>query len=164
MDTPNVSVETENAQFSQFLTFELAGEAYGVDILKVQEIKGFEPVRELPEAPRHIKGIIDLRGTILPVMDLRERFGLERVEYTPTTVIIILGLDGGEHVLGIVVDAVSDVLDVRPDAIRPPPSLGAANRARYIAGILPGKQMTMLLNVDELLSERDWDSLGDRIS
>jgi purine-binding chemotaxis protein CheW len=159
MNRLDTEAAPESAEISQYLTFELAGEPYGVDILKVREIKGWEPTRELPEAPRYIKGVIDLRGTILPVMDLRERFGLERAEYTPTTVIIILALGSGEHILGIVVDAVSDVLDVKPGAVRPPPALGASARLRYLKGILPGERMTMLLNADRLLSEQEWGAL-----
>lgn len=152
--------QAEALGFSQYLTFELDGEPYGVDILKVQEIKGYEPVRELPEAPAWIMGIFDLRGVILPVMDLRQRFGLPPVAPTPNTVVIILGLEGGERILGVVVDAVSDVLDVRPEAIRPPPKLGAQVPLRYLQGILPGERITMLLNADRLLSEGDWDALA----
>ncbi|SMF94115.1 purine-binding chemotaxis protein CheW [Methylomagnum ishizawai] len=162
MNTLVASAGAETGVPSQYLSFELAGEPYAVDILKVREIKGWEPARELPEAPLYIKGVINLRGTILPIMDLRERFGMARGEYTATTVIVILGLEspaGGEQALGIVVDAVSDVLDVRPDAVRPPPALGAAVQMRYLKGILPGERMTMLLNADALLSERDWDGI-----
>lgn len=152
--------EAEALGFSQYLTFDLDGEPYAVDILKVREIKGYEPVRELPEAPAWIMGILDLRGAILPVMDLRQRFGLPPVAPTPNTVVIILGLEGGERILGVVVDAVSDVLDVRPEAIRPPPKLGAQAPLRYLQGILPGERITMLLNADRLLSEGDWDALA----
>ena len=163
MNAISTESDAEDAELSQYLTFDLAGEPYAVDILKVREIKGWEPTRELPQAPRYIKGVIDLRGLILPIMDLRERFGMAPVEYTPTTVIVVLALSSaqGEHVLGIVVDAVSDVVDVAPKTIRSPPALGAvAARMRYLKGILPGERMTMLLNAEELLTEKDWDALG----
>lgn len=151
-DTPDVAVG------SQYLSFELDGESYAVDILKVQEIRGWQPVRELPEAPVCIRGIMDLRGMVLPVMDLRLRFGREPVEYTPLTVVIVLTLRCGEnrHGLGIVVDSVSDVLDVKADSVKPPPALGCAVHPRYIRGILPGERMVVLLDADQLISPGDW--------
>lgn len=158
---------TDNAaDIRQYLAFELAGDPYAVDILKVQEIRGYEPVRELPEAPRHIKGVIDLRGTILPVMDLRERFGMARVEYAPTTVVIVLALHcaAGEQAVGVVVDAVSDVLEARPDAVRPPPLLGDGLRARFLRGVLPGERMVMLLDADELLAAEDLQAFGSGLA
>jgi purine-binding chemotaxis protein CheW len=139
---------------NQYLTFDLAGEAYGVDILKVQEIRGWQPVRELPDTPSYIKGVMDLRGTILPIIDLRERFGLDPTEYTSTTVVIILNVwsSGSNQTMGIVVDNVSDVIDVEAETVKPMPTFGAKINVRYIKGMLSGETMLMLLDADKLLN------------
>ncbi len=147
----------------QYLSFSLGGEEYGVDILKVQEIKGWEPVRPLPDTPDHIKGVLDLRGIIVPVIDLRLRFGFSGVAYTPTTVTIVLRVQAGERVqtVGIVVDNVSDVLDVATDSIRQSPDLGGRIDTRYIQGMvtLEGR-MVVLLDTDRLLDPDELDRLG----
>ena len=141
----------------QYLSFELAGEYYGVDILKVQEIRGWQPVREIPDTPDFIRGVIDLRGTILPVVDLRLRFGLEPAGYGPTTVVIILTVTApnGLMSVGIVVDTVSDVMDVDDARIKPLPRLGTHIHVGYILGVVPGEQMVMLLDTDRLLGSAD---------
>jgi len=138
----------------QYLSFELAGEIYGVDILKVREIKGWEEVRLLPDMPDYIKGVLDLRGVIVPIIDLRIRFQLESCEYTPTTVIIVLTVvhEGQQHVVGMVVDGVSDVLDVLPENVRKAPDLGGAISRHYIRGMVTiDERMAILLDVDALL-------------
>ncbi len=150
---------------NQYMTFELAGEAYGIDILKVREIKGWEPVREIPNTPPFIRGVLDLRGTLVPIVDLRERFGMETVEYTPVTVVIVLSVlgdgDGDERVMGIVADGVSDVLDVKPETIKKAPDLGAGIDTRYMKGMVMGKQMIMLLDADKLLNPEEFTVLDD---
>ncbi len=145
----------------QYLSFELAEEFYGVDILKVQEIRGWQPVRELPDTPDFIKGVIDLRGIILPIIDLRQRFGLDIVDYGPTTVVIILNVEAQEtrHTVGIVVDTVSDVIDIDETAIKPMPDLGTHINIEYISGMVPGDNMVMLLNVDKLLAPEELSRL-----
>jgi len=138
----------------QYLSFELAGEIYGVDILKVREIKGWEEVRPLPDMPDYIKGVLDLRGVIVPIVDLRIRFQLESCEYTPTTVIIVLSVEDGEQerVVGVVVDGVSDVLDVSPGDVRTAPDLGGKISHRYIKGMVTiAERMAILLDVNKLL-------------
>jgi len=97
---------------TQFLSFTLGVEDYGVNILRVQEIRGWEEVRDIPNTPDYIKGVLNLRSTVVPIIDLRIRFGLDKVEYLPTTVIIVLSVEkeDGTHVMGVVVDAVSDLL------------------------------------------------------
>ncbi len=142
----------------QYLTFHLAGEAYGVAILKVQEIKGWEPVRQIPNTPRFIKGVLNLRGTIVPVIDLRERFGMDRVVYTPVTVVVVLTVQSGgsDHIMGIVADGVSDVLDVKSDEIKKAPNFGAKIDTRYIKGMVVGQEMIMLLDADKLLDPDDY--------
>ncbi len=151
-------------EVEQFLTFELAGEAYGVDILKVQEIRGWESVREIPNTPDYIKGALNLRGTIVPIIDLRERFNMEKMEYSATTVVIVLVIENsqGRNVMGIVADAVSDVLDIQSNDIKKSPSLGTKIDTRYMRGMFVGKkQMVMLLNADKLLDSEEFEAISD---
>ena len=149
----------------QFLTFELAGDAYGIEILKVQEIRGWEPVRKIPNTPSFVKGALNLRGAIVPIIDLRERFHLERVDYTPTTVVIVMNIDIGDGrntVMGIVADAVSDVLDINIADIREAPNLGAKINTHYMRGMYVGKtNMVMLLDVDKLLNPDEFVDIAD---
>ena len=111
------------AEGLQYLTFSLAGEEYGIDILKVQEIRGWAPVTKVPNAPAFVRGVMNLRGAIVPVIDLRLRFGLEAIEYTKTTVVIVVMVQGatGNRVIGAVVDGVSDVLNLQAADIQPAP-------------------------------------------
>jgi len=142
----------------QYLSFELAGEIYGVDILKVREIKGWEEVRPLPDMPEYIKGVLDLRGVIVPIVDLRIRFQLESCEYTPTTVIIVLSVEheGQQRVVGMVVDGVSDVLDVSAGEVRNAPELGGKISHHYIKGMVTlAEKMAILLDVNKLLDLRE---------
>lgn len=151
-----------DAQVEQYLTFELAGEAYGVDILKVQEIRGWEAVREIPNTPDYIKGALNLRGAIVPIIDLRERFGMEKTDYSPVTVVIVLCVENtqGSTVMGIVADAVSDVLDIAAPDIKETPKLGTKIDTRYMRGMYVGsKKMVMLLDVDELLDAEAFDGI-----
>ena len=138
----------------QYLTFMLAGEEYGVDILRVQEIKGWDTVTSIPNTPAYIKGVINLRGTIVPLIDLRERFGLERLAYGATTVVIVLkvGRDHGEQIMGLVVDAVSDVYNVSGEQLKPPPDFGGAISTEFVKGLATvGEKMVVLLAIDYLL-------------
>jgi purine-binding chemotaxis protein CheW len=144
----------------QYLTFTLADEDYGVDILRVQEIRGWEPVTRIPNAPRYVKGVLNLRGAIVPVFDLRLRFAMALQDYGPDTVVIVLRVSGpgGMRNMGVVVDAVSDVLDARASDIRNTPDFGAAVATEYISGLATaGDKMIMLLDVDRLLGEEDAD-------
>ncbi len=148
----------------QFLTFQLDNESYGVEILKVQEIRGWEPVRVIPNTPRYIKGALNLRGSIVPIVDLRERFGMQTVEYTPVTVVIVLCVENeaGSHVIGVVADAVSDVLDIRIGEIKKSPDLGAKINTRYMRGMYVYKQgMIMLLDSDKLLNPAEFEGISD---
>lgn len=138
----------------QYLTFFMAKEEYGVDILCVQEIRGWEPVTPLPNAPAHIKGVINLRGTIVPIVDLRLCFGLANVVYTPITVVIVLKVqtEQGARIIGVVVDAVSDVYALSHADLRPAPDLGAAVEVDFIKGLVSvNKKMVVLLDIDKLL-------------
>lgn len=151
-------------QVEQFLSFELAGEAYGVEILKVQEIRGWEPVRDIPNTPGYIKGALNLRGSIVPIIDLRERFGMEKTDYSPVTVVIVLCVESsqGSNVMGIVADAVSDVLDIKMADIKDSPRLGSKIDTRYMRGMYVGKkQMVMLLDTDKLLDSEEFEGIND---
>lgn len=147
---------------SQFLTFALADEEYGVDILRVQEIKGWTPVTRVPNTPDYVRGVLNLRGTIVPIVDMRARFNLEEVEYTPVTVIIVLAVASGEErrVIGIVVDAVSDVLNVSADDIKPPPDFGAKVNIEFINGLATiDDHMVMLMDADKLVTSEEMSEL-----
>ena len=139
----------------QYLTFIMAGEEYGVDILAVQEIRGWEPTTVVPNAPDYIKGVINLRGTIVPIMDLRSRFNLERVEYSPVTVVIILKVETerGGRVMGIVVDAVSDVHSISDSDTRNSPELIEDLNTEFIRSLVSvDDNMIILLDVQRLLT------------
>lgn len=153
--TESAVTESTSQDEQQYLTFIMAGEEYGVDILAVQEIRGWEQSTVIPNAPRYIKGVINLRGTIVPIMDLRVRFGLSTVEYSPVTVVIILKVDGaqGERVMGIVVDAVSDVYTISENTTRKAPELSEDNNSVFIKGLVNvNDKMVILLDVSALLT------------
>jgi len=146
-------------QQGQFLSFTLDGDDYGVDILRVQEIRGWEALRPLPDLPDYVKGVLDLRGTIVPIIDLRIRMNIKNVEYHPTTVIVVLTVmdeEGGEHLVGAVVDAVSDVLDIDNSEVKKAPSIAAKVKDRYIRGMVSrDRGMVVLLDVDLLFKANE---------
>ena len=141
---------------SEFLTFTLGSEEYGIDILKVQEIRGYDAVTTIANTPNFIKGVINLRGTIVPIVDLRIKFQLGTVEYNQMTVVIILNL--GHRVVGIVVDSVSDVLALTPEQIRPAPELSAGLDTRYLTGLgTVGERMLILVDIEKLMSSGEME-------
>ena len=150
-----------NGYPQEFLTFTLGDEIYGVDVLKVREIRGWEKIRELHDTPGYVKGVLDLRGSIVPIVDLRIRFNIEGYEYKPTTVIIIISLqDGG--LMGAVVDSVSDVLGIKPDEIKESPKLGTKINTDYILGMATiDKSMVMLVDADKLLNAEEFEVLAN---
>ena len=140
---------------SQYLTFMLENEEYGVDILRVQEIKGWDSVTPIPNAPAYVKGVMNLRGTIVPIIDLRQRFGLPRSDYGPTTVVIVLKVTGesGERTMGVVVDGVSDVYNVGAEQAKPPPDFGSVVDTEFVKGLATvGDKMVILLDIDNLIN------------
>jgi len=142
------------ARNNEFLTFRLGAEEYGIDILKVQEIRNYEAVTVIANAPEFIKGVVNLRGTIVPVVDMRIKFNLGNVEYTPFTVVIILNVAG--RVVGMVVDSVSDVITLLPDQIHPAPEFGAALDTEYIIGLgTVEKRMLILMDIERLMTGQD---------
>ncbi|HEY5805094.1 MAG TPA: chemotaxis protein CheW [Lysobacter sp.] len=138
----------------EYLTFALGEEEYGVEILKVQEIRGYDTVTRLPDAPDYIKGVINLRGTIVPVIDMRIKFRLERVEYNALTVMIVLNV--ADRVVGMVVDSVSDVIQLQSEQIRPVPDIGSAIDRQFITGIgTQGDRMLILLEIERLMTSAE---------
>ncbi|MCS5712010.1 chemotaxis protein CheW [Candidatus Berkiella aquae] len=154
--------ETNNSfqQNNQYFTFILDNEEYGVNILHVLEIRGFEKVTAIPSAPEYIKGVINLRGNIIPVMDLRERFKIEPIPYNRSTVLIVIqvGEDKLKKRMGVIVDAVSDVYSIDPSQIQPRPEACNTSGQEYISGLVPIKQkntedkLVILLDVSKLLN------------
>lgn len=147
------SISDTNAT-TQYLTVNLAEEEYGIDILAVREIRGWTPVTRIPQAPQYVLGVLNLRGAIVPVLDLRLRFGLSREAYNATTVTVIITVAG--RLFGIVVDAVSDVLDIEDTHLRPVPDMGTAVDTEYLKGLTSiGERMVLLLDADKLLQPQD---------
>ena len=148
---PEAGLSTDG---NQFLTFNLGEELYGVDILRVQEIKGYTTVTKIPNTPSHIKGVLNLRGTIVPIVELRTKFGMPTIDYTAFTVIIVVVVR--DKIMGLVVDAVSDVLDIGQKDIQAPPQFGANVDVRFLNGIgKSGDKLVALLDMDSLLISND---------
>lgn len=150
---------TATGEGQQFLTFMLAGEEYGVDILRVQEIKGWDSVTKIPNTPDYIRGVINLRGTIVPIVDMRLRFGLELLEYGTTTVIIVLKINsnrGKSRIMGIIVDGVSDVYNINQEDMRNAPDFGTAVDTRFVQSISAvNDKMVILLDIDHMCNSGD---------
>jgi len=144
---------------SEFLAFSLGDEVYGIDILKVQEIRDHEPVTKIANTPDFIKGVINLRGVIVPVIDMRVKFRLDNVEYNQFTVVIILNVCG--RVIGIVVDGVSDVIELAPEHIHPAPEFGASLDTQYLRGMATMEgRMVILIDIERLMSASDMELIA----
>ena len=151
-----VTAPEEDGIASEYLTFTLGSEEYAIDILKVQEIRGYEQPTLIANAPPFIKGVINLRGIIVPIVDLRIKFNLSRVEYTPFTVVIILNI--ANRVIGVVVDSVSDVISLTGQQIRPAPDFSASFDTRYILGLAKvDERMLIVTDIAQLMSSRDME-------
>lgn len=145
----------------QYLTFMLAGEEYGVEILKVQEIKGWDTATPIPNTPDHVLGVLNLRGAIVPIFDLRKRFALDTIDYGPTTVVIVVKMlhDGQERTVGLVVDAVADVYRLESSEIQPPPDMGGAIDTEFVRGLATvDDKMVILLEIDRLIDFNEADT------
>jgi purine-binding chemotaxis protein CheW len=139
----------------QFLTFMLAGEEYAVDILRVQEIKGWDAVTNIPNTPEYIRGVMNLRGTIVPIIDMRLRFNLQPMEYGPTTVVIVLKVinESKSRIMGVVVDGVSDVYNIPKEEIKEAPDFGADVHTDFIKGLATvDEKMVIILDIDRMLN------------
>ena len=135
---------------AQYLTFTLDGEEYAVDILRVQEIRGYSSVTSIPNAPAYVKGVMNLRGTVVPVFDIRLKFGMEPRAYDRFTVIVVVNV--GSRVVGLIVDSVSDVLDIPADAIQPTPDLGTGVDTTVMQGIArTNDRLVTLLDIDAVV-------------
>ena len=147
----NSNIELQRKEgVKQFLNFIMADEEYGVDILTVQEIRSWEDITALPNAPEYVKGVINLRGTIVPIIDLRLRFGLPAIDYGPLTVVIIVKVEFGQEskVMGITVDAVADVYSIAEQDAKAVPSLTQTNESEYVAGLVNvGEKMIALIDL-----------------
>ncbi|MEW6164169.1 MAG: chemotaxis protein CheW [Pseudomonadota bacterium] len=148
--TAPATASDEGAYAQEFLTFTLGPEEYAIDILKVQEIRGYEQPTTIANTPPFIKGVINLRGIIVPIVDLRIKFGVGKAEYTVFTVVIILSISG--RVVGIVVDGVSDVTTLKSEQIRPAPEFAATVDTRYINGLgTLGERMLIVVDIEKLM-------------
>lgn len=153
---PHAGADAASGRASgEFLTFRLGAEEYGIDILRVQEIRSYEPPTRIANAPQHILGVVNLRGVIVPVVDLRIKLGCERVEYNGLTVVIVLNVKG--RVVGAVVDSVSDVLELPRDQIRSAPEMASGTvDTAFITGIASvGERMLILMDIEALMSSPD---------
>ncbi len=147
-------VAQNTTQGREYLTFRLGAEEYAIDILRVQEIRGYEQPTRIANAPAFIKGVVNLRGVIVPIIDFRLKFNLESVEYNCFTVVIILNI--ANRVVGIVVDQVSDVVDLAEDQIKAAPEFSSEVGASYIQGLgQVGERMLILTDIEKLLSSAD---------
>ena len=145
----------EEGAAGQYLTFMLAGEEYGLEILRVQEIKGWDSATPIPNTPEHVLGVLNLRGAVVPIIDLRKRFCLESIPYGPTTVVIVVKMinDGQERTVGLVVDAVSEVYRLESKEIQPPPDMGGTISTEFVQGLATVEnKMLILLEVDHLIN------------
>lgn len=146
----------------EFLIFTLGNEEYGIDILKVQEIRGYDQVTRIANTPAFIKGVTNLRGVIVPIIDLRVKFSQQSVSYDENTVVIVLNF--GQRVVGIVVDGVSDVLSLTAEQIRPAPEFAVTLATEYLTGLGSlGERMLILVDIEKLLSSEEM-SLVDSVA
>ena len=138
----------------EFLSFTLGQEEYGIDIQKVQELRGYDAVTRIANVPEHIKGVVNLRGIIVPIVDMRIKFKLGTPSYDQFTVVIILNL--ASRVMGMVVDSVSDVITLAPEQIKPAPELGSALDTGYLIGLgTLDERMLILVDIDKLMTSDD---------
>lgn len=173
MDTTNASRASHSASgvqsaaqsaghSGQYLTLRLGSEEYAIDILRVQEIRSYEEPTRMVNAPSYIKGVVNLRGVIVPIVDLRMKLNLDKVEYNEFTVVIILNVRG--TVIGAVVDSVSDVVTLSSQAIKPAPQFEAAIDARFITGLANvGERMLIVMNMDALMSNAEMGMLANAL-
>lgn len=159
----NVTKLADETVGQEFLIFTLGDEEYGVDILKVQEIRGYDQVTRIANTPSFIKGVTNLRGVIVPIVDLRIKFAQQEVDYDDNTVVIVLNL--GQRVVGIVVDGVSDVLSLTADQIRPAPEFAVTLSTEYLTGLGSlGERMLILVDIEKLLNSEEMALVDSVIS
>ena len=158
----NQAMTSMTEKQGKYLTFFLAGEEYGIGILKIKEIIGMMPITSVPRTPEFVKGVINLRGKVIPVMDLRLKFNIEKMDYTERTCIIVVEISGQSDTvqIGIVVDAVSEVLNIKAEDIEEAPTFGITLDIDYILGMgKVGKGIKILLDIDRILNNEELFSL-----
>jgi purine-binding chemotaxis protein CheW len=161
--TENVAGPQADARAGKYLTFQLANEEFGIRVLKVREIMGLQEITAVPQTPAHIKGVINLRGKVVPVIDLRLKFGLPAADYTQRTCIIVTQVHGESAtvMMGIVVDGVSEVLNLTAPEIEDTPDFGDGTGVRYLLGMAKVKgKVKILLDIDQVLSTQDLHNLS----
>jgi purine-binding chemotaxis protein CheW len=164
--TENASPTQADARAGKYLTFQLANEEFGIKVLKVREIMGLQEITAVPQTPGHVKGVINLRGKVVPVVDLRLKFSLEAAEYTQRTCIIVTQVqgEGTPVMMGIVVDGVSEVLNLTSQEIEDTPDFGDEGGVRYLLGMAKVKgKVKILLDIDQVLSTQELHNLGSAL-
>ncbi|HBA90142.1 MAG TPA: chemotaxis protein CheW [Geobacter sp.] len=162
MQTGHGNTDQATGDASEYLTFTLGSESYGIDILKVQEIRGYDCVTRIANTPAFIKGVINLRGVIVPIIDLRIKFDVGEVTYHDFTVVIIINVIG--KVVGIVVDGVSDVVALPAQSIKPAPELGASLDTRYITGLgTLNDEMLILVDIEKLIGSDELQMVDNTV-
>ena len=156
--TIDQAVKAMRDKDGKYLTFSLAEEEYGIGILKIKEIIGMMPITTVPRTPEFVKGVINLRGKVIPVMDLRLRFGMKEIEYSERTCIVVVEIEGtsGTVMIGVVVDSVSEVLNIKGEDVEETPTFGAKMNTDYILGMAKMEGgVKILLDIDRVLSEHE---------
>ena len=162
-NTMDQAVKSMGSKEGKYLTFSLAGEEYGISILKVKEIIGIMAITPVPQTAGYVKGVINLRGKVIPIIDLRAKFVMESTDYTERTCIIVVEITSGERkiMMGIVVDSVSEVLNIKPGEIADTPTFGAKMDTAYILGMAKmGGGVKILLDIDRVLSDREFSDVA----
>ena len=163
MNTVNPQPPVATPVANEFLTFRLGHEEYGIEILKVQEIRGYDAITQIANSPEFIKGVVNLRGIIVPIVDMRIKFDLGPAQYDQFTVVIILNVAG--RVMGMVVDGVSDVLTLEDEQIRPTPGLGSIIDTEYIMGLgTVDERMLILIDIEKLMGSSDMGLIEQSIN
>src|SRR6187402_748652 len=158
-----MTATTKVQKDQEFLTFTLGEENYAIDILTVKEIRGYESVTKIANAPPFIKGVINLRGDIVPIVDLRIKFSVGSATYDEFTIVIVLHINN--RIVGIVVDGVSDVVSLSKDQLRPPPNFGVAFDSAYLLGLATiNDQMIILVDINELISSEEMGLFDSNVS
>jgi purine-binding chemotaxis protein CheW len=158
------NLDPDKKREGKYLTFALADEEYGISILKVREIIGMLPITSVPQTPSFVKGVINLRGKVIPIMDLRSKFGMPPIDYTEKTSIIVvdIGAVSGSIQIGVVVDHVSEVVNIRGDDIEDTPTFGTSLDTAFILGMAKiGKSVKILLEIDRVLRGEEVNLLQD---
>ncbi len=156
IETMDQAVKTLANKEGKYLTFSMADEEYGIGILKIKEIIGMMPITTVPQAPEFVKGVVNLRGKVIPVIDLRLRFGIDAIDYTERTCIIVVEIEGtaGTVQIGIVVDSVSEVLNIKGEDVEDTPTFGTSLKTDYILGMAKMEGgVKILLDIDRVLSQ-----------